>query len=111
MVTGNGPLAWNLTCGFYVDGGSRFRPTTHRTPDEIVRAWDAAYEGRRCEAPHVHVCRALLVNVYDPPQLTHEATVRVFPDRRFPGTQTPKRVPEAVIDALAEELGLHLPPA
>jgi len=108
MVRGNLPLPHELTCGFYTNAGKRIRPTPMRSPRQLVEEWDALYSARQAQAPHVLVCRRLYSNLENPRHLSTAAAKRVFPRKRFPGTQTPAKVDEAVIDALAEALGIRL---
>jgi hypothetical protein len=111
VVPGNEPLPFELTCGFFTGADGRVvRPNAARglTPVVLVRQWDGLYRKRAKDAPHVHVCRPLYVNLTAPIELKDETAARVFPEGRFPGTQTPKRVEEGVIDDIAAALGITL---
>ena len=111
MVPGNRALRFGLTCGFYTNADrSRVRPdpTAGRTQRRLVREWEGLYRERRVQAPHAHACQRVFFALHDPPELTEEAARKVFPKRRFPGTQTPAKVDEGVIDALVAALGIKL---
>lgn len=113
IVPGNPPLRFGLTCGFYTNAnGDRVLPDAAlgRTEEDVVREWDDLYKGRQLEAPHALVCQRLFVDLTNPPELSDAGVNRVFPKRRFPGTQTPAKVDEKVIDALVTELGVKLAP-
>lgn len=113
IVPGNGPLRFGLTCGFYTNAeGDRVYPdaAVNRTERDVVRQWDEIYMGRQIEAPHVLVCQRLFVDLENPPELSATLVKRVFPKGKFPGTQTPAKVDEKVIDALVAELGVRLEP-
>lgn len=114
IVPGNMPLRFGLTCGFFTNAqGVRVEPdaSVDRNEEDLVREWDALYADRQAQAPHALVCQRLFVDLTNPPVLSEEATVRVFPKGRFPGTQTPAKVDDAVIDALVAELGIELAPS
>lgn len=109
IVHGSEPVPYEVTCGFYKGENKVIvRPGEGRDPVQLVQEWDGLYRKRMSEAQHVHVCRVLFVEVEHPPVLTKDGAARVFPGRRFPGTQNPKKENERVIDALAAELCITL---
>jgi len=113
IVSGSQPLRFGLTCGFYRNAAhDRVAPdrAAGRTEEDVIREWNALYVTRQAQAPHAHVCRRLFVDLETPPELSDAGVKRVFPKAKFPGTQNPAKVDEAVVDALVAELGIKLVP-